>query len=82
MDYKFLDKVVDQILSETRIDDDKLYTPFSSFFFYLLSFPSLQYPFYSHCKNVYSIKDEQETEYVWNRYMEGIRTLIDKKELC
>lgn len=31
MGYKFLDKVVDQIMSETRIDYDKerVYTPFS-----------------------------------------------------
>ena len=71
MNNKFLDKVCDQIISETRIDDDKLYTPFFSFFFVF---------FYSHCRDVYSLNKE-ETEYVWIKYKEGIRTLIDKKEL-
>ena len=71
MNKEFLDKVCDQIISETRIDDDKLYTPFFSFFFVF---------FYSHCRDVYSLNKE-ETEYVWIKYKEGIRTLIDKKEL-
>jgi hypothetical protein len=83
VDYKFLHKVIDQIISETRIDDKGLvHTPFTPssppFFLYL----SRTHPliFYNHCKGIYSL-NEQETEYVWIKYKEGIRTLIDKKEL-
>ena len=79
---KFLDKVYEQILSETRIIDNKLYTPF---FFPSFSFPSLFLPssiplFSSHCKEVYSLNKE-ETDYVWDKYKKEVTTLIDKKEL-
>ena len=82
MNNKFLDKVTEQILSETRIIDNKLYIPFSSLSsippsflssFFLLSFSS-------HCKEVYSL-NEQEIDYVWNEYKKGVTTLMDKKEL-
>ena len=85
LDNKFLDKVCDQILSETRIDDTKLYTPFTLPFPISFTFP-LILPFYTclifynHCKGIYSLNKE-EAEYVWIKYKEGIRTLIDKKEL-
>ena len=85
MNNKFLDKVVDQILSETRIIGGKVHTPFfpSPLFFltsppHLLSLPLLF--FSSHCKKVYSL-NEQEIDYVWVKYKEGLTTLIDKKEL-
>lgn len=87
MNNKFLDKVIDQILSETIIIDDKIYTPFfiflplfspSRFFFSLYTSPPL---FSSHCKDVYSLKNEQEIDYVWNEYRKEVTTLIDKKEL-
>jgi len=77
MDYKFSDKVYEQILSETRIDDNKLYTPFPSLLFVF----SFSY-FSSHCKDVYGIKDDQEIEYIWTKYKEGVTTLMDKKVLC
>jgi hypothetical protein len=67
LDKEFLDKVCDQIISETRIIDDKVYFSFSSLFS-------------SHCKEVYSLNKE-ETEYVWIKYKEGLTTLMDKKEL-
>jgi len=90
MNIKFLDKVCDQIISETRIIDDKIYTPsypsfvsslylslpFSLSFFFSFSLPS----FSSHCKDVYSLNKE-ETEYVWGKYKEGLTTLINDKEL-
>jgi len=82
MNIKFLDKVYDQILSETRVIDDKVYTPF--FLSYHLSpyLPSL-FPsstsFPSHCKEVYSLNKE-ETEYVWTKYKKGLTALMDKKE--
>ena len=81
MNNKFLDKVYDQILSETRIIDDKVYTLFSPFPFslsFLLSFiSSTSFP--SHCKEVYSLNKE-ETDYVWDKYKEGVSALIGKKE--
>ena len=87
MNNKFLDKVCDQIISETRVIDNKLYTPssststylslpFSLSFFFSFSLPS----FSSHCKKVYSL-NEQEIDYVWNEYKKGVTTLMDKKEL-
>ena len=83
MNNKFLDKVYEQIISETMIKDNKLHTPFFSrpLLFSLLSLFQFS-PFFSHCKDVYSLKNGQEVEYVWNEYKKGITTLIDKKELC
>ena len=72
MDYKFLDKVLDQIVSETEMDYEKerAYTPFFSFistsFFSLSSYRS---PFTKHCKEVYGL-NIQEIQYVWNNYRE------------
>jgi len=88
LDKEFLNKVCEQIISETRIDDNKVYTPFSPlspplFFLSFLSFPSFSsnpHFFYNHCKGIYSLNKE-ETEYVWNRYKVEITTLMDKKEL-
>ena len=86
MNIKFLDKVCDQIVSETRVKDDLLHTPFYSSFSFSL-FSSLLFPlflspfsFSSHCKEVYSL-NEQEIEYIWKEYKKGVTTLIDKKEL-
>ena len=83
MNNKFLDKVIDQIMSETSIIDNKLHAPFApspplSFFHSL--FPLHAFPFSSHCKDVYSLNKE-ETKYVWTKYKEELTTLIDKKEL-
>jgi hypothetical protein len=83
MDYKFLNKVVDQLVSETRVDYDKerLYTPFySSLFppplsvFYLTRSPFLL-SFTKHCKEVYSL-NEQEIEYVWEEYRRIIKDML------
>ena len=81
MDNKFLDKVYDQIISETMVIDDEVYTPFylrPLFPFYFSSTISL-FNFSSHCKEVYSLNKE-ETDYVWEKYKEGIIALIGKKE--
>ena len=82
---KFLDKVIEQILSETRIDD-RIHTPFRPYLFsplslsFLVSFFLIPFPsFISHCKKVYSL-NEQEIEYIWKEYKKGITALIDKKE--
>ena len=89
MDNKFLDKVIYQILSETRVIDNKLYTPFLHPYsleprkFLLLPFLlTYSFPlssFFNHCKEVYSL-NEQEIDYVWTKYKKGVTTLIDKKE--
>ena len=92
MNNKFLDKVIEQILSETRIIDNKLYIPYSSSSF-LSSTPSLSFPsllfsssvflpsyFPNHCKEVYSL-NEQEIDYVWTKYKKEITDLIEDKEL-
>ena len=86
MNIKFLDKVYDQIISETRVIDNKLYTPFHSPFSLssYSSFPlsSLLLPphsFISHCKEVYSL-NEQEIEYLWEKYKKGLTTLMEDKE--
>ena len=87
MDNKFLDKVVDQIVSETRIDyntqegDDegRIYTPFQKPFFfskiYFLFFYSFK-TFYRHCEEIYGLNYD-ETEYVWEEYKEIIRDKVN-----
>ena len=86
MNIKFLDKVIEQILSETRVIDDKVYTPFSfsslSSLVYppFLSSPSLLSSFISHCKEIYSLKNEQEIDYVWTKYKKGLTALMEDKE--
>jgi len=82
MNKKFLDKVVDQIISETTIDRDerKIYTPFSpsplsfSFFHYSPLFSTLS-PFTKHCKNVYGL-NEDEVKYIWNEYKHIIKDML------
>jgi hypothetical protein len=92
MNNKFLDKVVDQILSETRIDGKGLihfpfYSPFPfsslslplSFLLPFISYSLLFSLLFSHCKEVYSL-NEQEIDYVWEKYKKVITTLINDKE--
>jgi len=80
MDYKFLNKVIDQIVYETRIDYDRkvIGTPLHPIPFHYPS-PTFIRPtspliFSRHCKGVYGL-NEQEIEYVWKEYRE---TIIDK----
>ena len=82
MDYKFLDKVVDMIVSETTIDHDeeRVYPPNSndtnSYYFSPSSFPFYHFLtthsplptfFYLHCRDVYGLNNE-ESKYVWEEY--------------
>ena len=96
MNIKFLDKVYDQILSETRIDNNDLngvlgegliYFPFLLLGPLLISdykqnffFPLINQRIYFHCKDVYSLNKE-ETDYVCEKYKEEITTLMEDKEL-
>ena len=77
MDKRFLDKVIDQIVSETEIIDDRVYTPFFPSF---LSFSPVTSSFYffsfsSHCKNIYGL-NEQEIKYAWYIYENIIKDKI------
>ena len=78
MDKKFLNKVVDQVVGETRIDYDEdqiIHFPFftTEYVFLssiIISHPSLLYifyPFSEHCKEVYGLNDD-EIVYVWGEY--------------
>jgi|14BtaG_2_1085337.scaffolds.fasta_scaffold22179_3 hypothetical protein len=96
MNIKFLDKVYDQILSETRIDNNDLngvlgegliYFPFLLLGPLLISdykqnffFPLINQRIYFHCKDVYGLNKE-ETEYICEKYKEEITTLMEDKEL-
>ena len=84
MDKKFLNKVLDQIVSETRIDYEwgEIQIPFSdlsidiphSLLLHHLDFHPFLFLFSDHCKNVYGLNKE-ETEYVWEEYK---HIIIDK----
>jgi hypothetical protein len=85
MDKKFLHRVLDQIVSETTIDYDegRMYTPFlslSPFLVFSLHFPLLLPnpvpPFSKHCKNIYGL-NEDEINYVWDKYREIIKDKIN-----
>ena len=89
MDYKFLNKVIDQIVSETTIDyrgggkvditlinkvRNWLLTPNKSYDRYF-------YPHFSHhCKEVYGLNYD-ETEYVWKEYRDIIKDEIENNGL-
>ena len=86
MDYKYLDKVIDQIVSETIIyhdhDNERVNFPFTSqrtfqvsLSLSILSSPSFFY-FIKHCKEVYGLNDE-EIEYVWKEYKDIIKDKIN-----
>jgi hypothetical protein len=85
MDYKFLDKVLDHIVSETSLDYNERTIDFSSSFLYssplffssfplLLTSPLFFQPFSKHCKEVYGL-DQGEIEYLWEEYK---RIIMDK----
>jgi len=73
MDYKFLHKVLDQIVSETTIDYDRkvIGTPlhFIPFDFLSPTFirPTSPLIFSRHCRGVYGLNDD-EVKYVWDEY--------------
>ena len=82
MDKKFLNKVVNQIVSETEIDYGmgEIQFPFSFntsslLAFTIDSFISRQI-FSFHCKNVYGLNDD-EIVYVWEEYKQIIKDKIE-----
>lgn len=82
MDKKFLDKVIDQLVRETKIIDDRVYTPFFSSFPSLFSPSSSFYLYYFsfHCKEIYGL-NEQEIEYAWYMYENIIKDKIESNGL-
>ncbi len=84
MDKKFLDKVLDQIVRETTIDEveDNVNVPFHPFVLYptifrlhILIFVVVS-SFSDHCKDVYGL-NEEEIDYVWEEYKTIIKDKID-----
>jgi hypothetical protein len=83
MDKGFLNKVVDQIVSETRIDYNELsptlYAPFPypPLIISFSTFPPrfLFSSFTKHCRDVYGLNDG-EIIYVWKKYVNSIKDKI------
>ncbi len=82
MDKKYLNKVLDQIVSETRIDHDeeRFLLPFFNYFSHnsvvLFSSPGSPYPsFIIHCREVYGLNPD-EIKYVWSEYRDIIKDKI------
>ena len=80
MDKKFLNKVIDQLVNETRVDYDekKIWFIFSSTYPYNFSgsiFATIYSSFFSHCQDVYALSPE-EVVYVWKKYINIIRDKI------
>ena len=71
MDKRFLDKVINQIVSETILDYDEaiIVSPFHPFTLYYPSFTI-------HCKDVYGL-NEQEIKYVWKEYRQIIKDMVN-----
>ena len=88
MNKEYLNKVVDQIISETEIDYDRGVikshfllshsSSFLSFSFVLSLLPNfLLFPssFSNHCRDVYGLNDD-EIEYVWGEYKTIIKDML------
>jgi len=94
MNLNHLNKIVDQLVSETDIDYDRetvfaptlLFLPLSlsplplSLFLYLSLLPFLPYLFFDHCRDMYGLT-KKETIYVWKQYKSIIEDKIKNKPL-
>jgi len=86
MNKKFLNRVIKQVTSETRMDFTRVrvYTPFSSVplrppFLLSLLPPSSPFPLFSeHCENVYALNNG-EMDYVWKEYKDIIKDKIENE---
>jgi hypothetical protein len=86
---KYLDRVVDIIVRDTRIDYERegvtlpfsdLYSPYSiSMIPYLLSSYSSPSLFSEYCKDTYGL-GENEIEYVWRQYTNIIEYTVGNEE--
>jgi len=83
MDIKFLDKIVDQIVSETTVDykRDRIYSPFTSPSFishiYYGASTSFSRYFIKHCKDVYGLKDSEEIDYVLDKFKVKMKEFVE-----
>jgi len=81
MDKEYLDKVLDKLVSETRIDYVRkvIETPFSPARFFLSFSFFFSFSFFTkHCKEVYGLT-EKETQYVWEQYKNIIKDKINNE---
>ena len=84
MDYKFLNKVLGQLMSETRMDYEymggRIFIPFLPSFTLFSIFPIIFSSYFTHfsehCESVYGLNKE-ETKYVWNEYRGTIKDKIN-----
>jgi len=76
MNYKYLNKVVEQLVSETNIDDKIVSPPFlHSFFSSSHSLSPHSTSFSSFVTKVYGLTEE-EVKYVWKQYRYIINSRI------
>ena len=93
MNKKYLHRVIDQLVSETRIDynEKKIYflslpflhlppthPHFISSFFSALSHDPIE-PFPQHCIDVYGLT-EDEVLYIWKKYMKILKDKIENQK--
>ncbi len=81
MDYKFLNKVLEQIISETDIFEERDHI-FVKYPFGLYGGISINLPvgikwFVDHCREVYGLNDD-ELDYVYVKYDDIIRNKYNK----
>jgi len=84
MDYKFLNKVVDQIVSETEVDhaNKKVKLRFTPNYTYLDIVEAYIFPyplFEEHLEDVYGLKKMEERKYVQNNYEDIINNMLTPK---
>lgn len=90
MDKKFLNKVIEQIVSETKVHREKncllqIDVPYQPKNILIPHLPPTPFhlllsvlrigPFTKHCRDVYGL-NEEEIEYVWKEYKDIIRDKI------
>jgi len=84
MDKEFLNKVIDQIDSETIVDYDymngRIFLPYLNGFILFDLFPIVSPSYYTHftehCKNIYGLSDV-EIKYVWEECAKIINDKIE-----
>ena len=84
MGNKFLDKVTDQLVSETEVDyiSKKVKLHFTSSYTYLDIVDAYVFPyppFEEHLEGVYGLKNMSERKYVQNNYEDIINNMLTPK---
>ena len=87
MNKKFLNKVTDQLVSETEVDSEKEEIHFqflpldeiygiNSFHIPYFDLVTIYTQFLNHCRDVYGLNDD-EIDYVWDEYENTIKSMTD-----